>query len=169
MSFKSSQSIFAFQDAQPATGYLSTKALSRFGSGWSRAVVTWYRSRWVQILETRFNEITSLPRGWNGYRSIPVSFSCASFAANLLERICTDGLPPPFLVPGTDGTLQIEWHRNGYDIEIDVLGPNQVVATRYTLASNEEETISLENDFTVLADWCRDLVPVELELASTAT
>lgn len=168
MNFAIKQSIFAYQDQQPAVSYLRNKVADRSSSGWGKAIVQWYRSSWVTSLENRLNELTGLPRGWNGYRSVPVSFSCASFAAKLLERICTEGLPPPSLVPGTDGTLQIEWHRNGYDVEIDVLGANRVIASRYNIATGEEETVDLENDFTVLASWCRDLVPVEQNLASSA-
>lgn len=169
MNFAIKQSIFAFQDQRPVVSYISARAADRSSIGWGKAIVQWYRSSWVNSLENRLNELTSLPRGWNGYRSVPVSFSCASFAAKLLERICTEGLPPPSLVPGTDGTLQIEWHRNGYDVEIDVLGANQVVATRFNIGTGEEYTVELENDFTVLADWCRDLVIAEQSLASSAS
>lgn len=162
-------SIFAFQDTRPQVLYpRQARPSTSSTSGWSKAIVGWYRSSWMQVLETRLNELTALPRGWNGYRSLPVSFSCAGFAASLLERICTDGLPPPSIVPGTDGTLQIEWHRNGYDVEIDVLGPNHVIATRCKVDDDGEETLALENDFTPLVAWMRDLIRTEEAVARAA-
>ena len=108
---------------------------------------------WVQELESRLNSLTGLPIGWDGYQGKPVSFSCASFAANLIGRICVDNVPAPQLVPGSDGTLQLEWHLNGYDIEINVLAPFEVVAARYNHATSEEEEIEVQSDFSELAEW----------------
>lgn len=120
-------------------------------------------SSWVKELESRFNELTSLEIGWDGYAGRPVSFTCAVFAANLLERICIENVSVPSLVPGSDGTLQIEWHENQYDIEIDILGAHNVVATRFDLTTEQEETFNLQSDFSVLADWVSDLA-VERDL-----
>jgi hypothetical protein len=61
------------------------------------------------------------------------------------------------LVPGSDGTLQIEWHRNQYDIEIDVLDVHDVVATRLDRLTGEEEVIELQTDFAPIAKWVEEL------------
>ncbi len=114
-------------------------------------------SSWMRELESRFNELTSLEVGWDGYAGRPVSFTCAVFAANLLEQICIENVSAPSLVPGSDGTLQIEWHKNQYDIEIDILGAHNVVATRFDLTTEQEETVDLQSDFSVLADWISNL------------
>ncbi len=111
----------------------------------------------MRALEDRFNELTSLTAGWDGYDAGPVSFTCAKFAASILERLCNSDVPAPSLVPGSDGTLQIEWHRNQYDIDIDVLGPNNVVAIRFDHEINEEEVVELKNDFTPIAGWIDEL------------
>lgn len=114
-------------------------------------------SPWIEILRDRFDELVSLPVGWDGYNGRPVSFTCAQFAANLIESLCDDGLPPPSLVPGSDGTLQIEWHRNQYDIEIDVLAPYQVVATRFDHQTAQQQELDLTSDFTIIASWLSEL------------
>ena len=163
------QAASAFQEVSDIVDFGRSNSASRAAIAWSRAMVPWYHSRWVKVLEARLNELTGLPRGWNGYRSLPVSFSCASFAAHLLERICVEGLPPPSLVPGTDGTVQIEWHRNGYDLEIDVLGPGNVIATRVNVATGDCEELDLQSDFTTLAAWVRDLATARGDIeAATA-
>ena len=128
-----------------------------FSSATGRVRVAGPASSWAKALETRLNEITALPKGWNGYRSVPVSFTCAAFAAQLIERLCDASLPPPALVPGADGTLQIEWHRNQYDIEVDILEPYKVFASRYDCLSGEFTEVTLSDDFTVLADWIKDM------------
>jgi hypothetical protein len=116
-----------------------------------------HRSRWVHALEGTLEKLTSLPRRWDGYAGQPVSFRVAFFAANLLERICDDDLPPPSLVPGSDGSLQIEWHCYGYDVEIDVRAPLDVHCFRYRLETGEEEEIQLTTDFTRLQKWVQDM------------
>lgn len=116
-----------------------------------------HRSVWIQNLLDRFNDITSLPLGWDGYSGKPVSFTNAVFAANILEATCIPEVSAPSLVPGSDGTLQIEWHEGGYDIEIDVLGPQKVVAYRYVHETGIEEVLEVRNDFAIVSGWVSDL------------
>ena len=118
------------------------------------------RSPWVKELENRFNTLTSLRKGWDGYVGLPVSFTCAQFAANVIERLYTDALPPPQLVPMPDGTLRLEWHMNQYDLEIEVLAPYEVVAFRTDLITDEEQEIEVQTDFTELAEWVSDLAAI---------
>ena len=113
-------------------------------------------SPWNAELSERFDQICSLRPGWDGYTGIPVSFGCAHFAAAILKHLFTTGLPAPSLVPGSDGSVQIEWHRNQYDIELDVLEPNKVVAYRYDHLSQEEDGIDVSNDFTLVSEWLKD-------------
>lgn len=111
------------------------------------------RSPWVKELEGDFNTLTSLRKGWDGYAGLPVSFTCAQFAANIIESLYTQALPPPQLVPMSDGTLRLEWHMNKYDLEIEVLAPYEVVACRTDLMTDEEEEIEVQTDFTELSKW----------------
>ncbi|WCL54406.1 hypothetical protein [Gimibacter soli] len=122
-----------------------------------RIVVETYQSEWMSVLRPRFDELTALPRGWDGYQGVPVSWSCAEFAANILDRLNEEYVPPPSLVPGSDGTVQIEWHRNGYDVEIHVLAPNKVNAYRYDRNSGHEEEFNLTNDFSSVQNWVKQL------------
>ena len=129
-------------------------------------------SAWWHALEDRFNELTSLPLGWDGYAGQPVAFTCATFAAQLLERLCDPGEPPPALVPGSDGTLQIEWHRDQYDIEVDVLGPYRAIACRHDCLTDGIEEVELGTDYAIVASWMADMkarrvaAPPEKALAS---
>ena len=123
----------------------------------ANARVAGNNSHRAQELESRLGELTRLPAGWDGYQGKPVSFGNAEFAANLIESICFDNIPAPQLVPGSDGTLQLEWHMNGYDIEIDVLAPFEIVATRHDRVAGEEDEIEVQSDFTELAEWVKAL------------
>ena len=114
-------------------------------------------NEWKKALGGKFDELTGLHRGWDGYDGRPVSFTCASFAAKLLERLYDEALPPPSLVPGSDGTLQFEWHINQYDVEVDVMGAFHVIATRYDCLTGAAEQLELVSDFTALAGWISEL------------
>jgi hypothetical protein len=114
-------------------------------------------SSWAVDVEGRLNDLAGLPRGWDGYASRPVSFTCAQFTANLLEQIFVEGVPAPALVPTGEGGVQIEWHRNGYDVEILILGAYDVLGIRRKLDINEVEEVELQTDFTVLRDWAAEL------------
>ena len=130
--------------------------------------VEYPQSLWVAELCKRFEELIALPYGWDGYAGRPVSFACAVFAANLLDTICVSTIPTPSLVPGADGTLQIEWHVYGYDIELDVLGPNNVVAFRIDLRNDAEESMDLSTDYSLLVRWIDDLERSQREALTVA-
>jgi hypothetical protein len=124
----------------------------------SRVALNWHsETKWANALSGKFNELTALQRGWDGYTGQPVSFTCARFAADLLERLYDGALPPPSLVPGSDGTLQFEWHINQFDVEVDVLGAYEVIATRHDCLTGETEELELSSDYTALAGWISDL------------
>jgi hypothetical protein len=114
-------------------------------------------NEWTKALVKKFNDLTALQIGWDGYGGRPVSFTCASFAANLLERLFDEALPPPSLVPGSDGTVQFEWHINQYDVEVDVLGAFRVIATRHDNVTGTSEELEFESDFTGLAGWISEM------------
>ncbi|GER04146.1 hypothetical protein JCM17846_18280 [Iodidimonas nitroreducens] len=46
---------------------------------------------------------------------------------------------------------------NHLDIEIDILAPYRVIATRYDHLTGEDEEVELGSDFTQLAIWVADL------------
>jgi len=142
----------AFQDELP-NFIPTTESISSLTNRNSRVRVSQNNSVWVRELKDRLDDLTSLPRGWDGYAGQPVLFNVAQFAANLIERLCIDDVPAPQLVPGSDGTMQLEWHLNGYDIEIDVLAPFDVVATRYDHLSDTEDEIEVQSDFSELSLW----------------
>ena len=118
-------------------------------------------SLWIQELKDRLDKLTSLPRGWDGYNGEPVSSGCAQFAANLIERLCVANVPAPQLVPGADGTLQLEWHTNGCDVEVDVLGPYLVTVTRLDHRTGVHEGIKYDYDFLILDEWIEALAKGE--------
>ncbi|MGI9250386.1 MAG: hypothetical protein ACR2PR_04210 [Pseudohongiellaceae bacterium] len=111
------------------------------------------RQAWVQKLESRFQDLLALQSGWDGYTGCSVSPTVVNFAIDLLQRLYVEEVPEPQMVPGSDGTLQLEWHLNNYDLEIDILAPHKIIATLFDHTSGDEEEIEVGEDFTRLARW----------------
>jgi hypothetical protein len=124
---------------------------------------------WSQGLNKRLEELIQLPDGWDGYHARPVLFETAVFAIRMLERLYSEDIPMPFLVPGYAGDLQAEWHEDDWDIELHVLGPNKVTAWRSTPDTDDDgEELSLTNDFTKVGAWIQELAGLSDATATAA-
>jgi hypothetical protein len=75
---------------------------------------------WLPPTLDRLRHVLELPQGWDSYGGDPVSLSTAYYALRFLASVTTPDTPPPSIVPGVAGELQIEWHVNGMDIEVGV-------------------------------------------------
>jgi len=82
-----------------------------------------------------------------------------------------DDIPAPCLIPGSDGRLQIEWHINQLDVEIEVhQGVQEIIARRVNRRTDVEEEIVLQSDLSEIVPWMNSLVRLvavpELKTAS---
>ena len=137
------------QTSSLVTGVFTTK----------RVVLPDNESPWLNQLMPQLNELTSLPNGWDGYEGRPVIFENARYAANIINRMYSAGLVAPSVVPGSDGTVQLEWHRNVFDVELHILAPQKVEAFRLNRATQYVENLELKNDFTPIENWLVELLP----------
>jgi hypothetical protein len=144
-----SQTTSAFQKSRTS----DRRATIDLPSTTRRVIVQENTSDWQRALTPRLEQLIRLPLGWDGYRGRPISYACTTFAGQILVRLCRSDLAPPALVPGSDGSIQIEWHENGYDVELDVQGPNHVIAKRFDHVSEKDEEIELSNDFAAIMGW----------------
>jgi hypothetical protein len=117
-----------------------------------------FGQRWREPVIRRLNELTALQPGWDGYEGVPVTFENAFFAMQVLEACCRGDDPTPQIVPGTSGDLQIEWHLERGDIELHILGPNDVRAWHAEENTGfDGEEVPLTNDFHIVLRWIRNL------------
>lgn len=72
-------------------------------------------------------ELQRLPRGWNSHGAEPVSDTAFRQVIEFLTAYVVRGVAGPALVPTVRGGLQLEWHRRGVDIEVEV-GPDGSVS-----------------------------------------
>jgi hypothetical protein len=123
----------------------------------ARRVVQSLETSWSGDVTKRLSELVGLSVGWDGYTGRPVDFAIACFAHQLTLTVCVHGAPCPSLVPGSDGTLQVEWHAGGFDIELDILAVNKVRAWRADARTGREDELELSVDFAAVYQWMTEM------------
>lgn len=76
----------------------------------------------AEVLRTLL-KFTALPEHWDSYSGSPLRWDVGMFALNVLSSIMQSQTPAPHLVPSSDGSLQIEWHQKGMDLELYITAP----------------------------------------------
>jgi hypothetical protein len=113
---------------------------------------------WALHVKRRFDEVCALEEGWDGYNGRPVKWQTADFTFRMLQSICASDAPVPQIVPGSSGSLQVEWHLPHQTIELLVRAPYEVEAWREGPSIDEEEA-DLSGDFRRVIDWLEDQEP----------
>ncbi len=78
--------------------------------------------RWVDVLASRTQRILRLSRGWDGPGSEPVQPRLLDEAIRILRDalVGVRNAAAPYLIPGGDGSIQIEWHEKSGELELDL-------------------------------------------------
>ena len=74
---------------------------------------------WFASLRQRADELKALQTGWDSYKAQPLDHATVDKAVEL--AIALAGSFPacaPQLVPTSEGEVQVEWHAEGWDIEM---------------------------------------------------
>ena len=147
MGEKTMTTLAAYQDEfKPPSGRLTTSAF-----GINRTPI------WLVSTSDRINELVRLPLGWDGHDGRPVNFDVADFAVQfLLQTLEPDG-PAPLVVPLSYGGLQLEWHEQGIDLEIEVEAPNRIFVSFEDGESGEEFEQEFSTDYTEVTHIMRIL------------
>ena len=126
-------------------------------SNWAQAIertnASW--QVWTQLpeaIEEDLKRISSLPAGWDGRsRSAvaPFTMERTRYFLRLAYSWSRSGLPEPFIGPGPDGRIVLEWEaENGKELIVDV--PNAREAPiRFLLVEPTEtgEELQIESEF----------------------
>lgn len=83
---------------------------------------------WLSHLTKNAQALSDLRAGWDGRGSIPISRKVLYRATRFVELALKgfSDLTPPRLVPGGDGTVQIEWHAKHGELEFDIGPPEEM-------------------------------------------
>lgn len=83
---------------------------------------------WLAPVTSSIQRLLSLKPNWDSYGSLPVNPEAAVSALRFLGWATRWNTVPPHLIPTSSGDIQLEWHLNGFDleIEVDAKGPKYV-------------------------------------------
>lgn len=113
----------------------------------------WDRPGWIEPVVQKLGELLQLPRNWSSYRSEPVRAEIATALLQLLLEVMADETPPPAVVPTASGGLQAEWHRGGYDLEIEAFSPYRFEAHIEELETGKVQSLQVISDLRPLVEW----------------
>jgi hypothetical protein len=108
-------------ERQARIEYIQSKATSMTKSNEPQLVkvkVSQTPSPWFGNALKRISELTGLAEGWDGYGAHKIDAELAVDAVAFLTQVAYPGIAEPSIVPLPDGGLQVEWHRNGVDVEV---------------------------------------------------
>ncbi|MBX3465153.1 MAG: hypothetical protein ACK53T_02715 [Planctomycetota bacterium] len=69
----------------------------------------------------RLNALLCLPQNWNTYGSMPIAAATIRRAFQFMVHALPLQAPAPAIVPTPSGGIQLEWHQDGLDLEIELL------------------------------------------------
>lgn len=101
----------------------------------------------------RAAELALLPRGWNSYDASPVSGTALHRTLEFLLEYVASGVDRPVVVPTVRGGLQLEWHNNGVDVEVEMTpeGPVSLFAEDGT--TGETDDVNLIGNEDRMRQW----------------
>jgi hypothetical protein len=93
-----------------------------------------------------FVDLLTLPPNWDSYGAGTIDPSVVQAAMDRMNAVLRPNSPAPRVVPLSSGGLQLEWHRQGIDLEI-VFDRDEALSFYYrNRASGEEGDHSLPEE-----------------------
>ncbi len=127
------KSLLTGSNVFPLPGLISQEELDQSQSAWqtqrSTEVTPEYTLRitspsvppnWLSASVEDLNQLLMLEDYWDSYDAQKLDPKSAVFALELLTAVMTNDTPGPSIVPTPPGGIQLEWHRSGIDLEIEI-------------------------------------------------
>lgn len=100
---------------------------------------------WARTLEDRLLKLLYLRSDWDSYGAQPIQAKAADQAFTLLREVMNDRSPTPAVVPTATGGVQLEWHVQEIDLEIEINPAGNVTAFSRDGRSGDEWEDTLPN------------------------
>lgn len=129
------------------TPYVTTLGGDRLTVRTNRPLPAWLRNVLAEL-----DDLSRLPPNWDSRGAVVPSPAAIRGAIDLLALIMRDDTPPPTIVPTARGTLQLEWHRRGMDVEIEIVGRDHAVALVARGDDQDGSEFVVTSDYSHLVD-----------------
>jgi len=94
--------------------------------------------------------LMELAPNWDSFGAQPIDPACILESIKLLLSVTNENTPLPSVVPTSQGGVQLEWHTNGVDLEVEVHSPPRFSASCEELDTGREEEWVFSADLTRL-------------------
>lgn len=102
-----------------------------------------FHCQWRHRIERRLNDIAHLKFGWDGHNGKLVNAVTLQFTIEILVGLMRPHIPEPSIGATSYGGIQIEWHRKGWDVEIEIVAPNRLEIFTRNVQTDQIEEFSL--------------------------
>lgn len=93
---------------------------------WTYSLSGRHEPGWLARVVNQLKALQLLQFNWDSYGGVPVRGEVLRSAANLLCEMAGKRTPVPSVVPTSDGSVQVEWHTRGIDLEVKWITPMRV-------------------------------------------
>lgn len=82
---------------------------------------------WLTASINSLRNLSKLDYDWDSYGAPPIDSNCIEIAQLFIEMVSQRFPPQPHIGPVPDGGVQIEWHRNGIDLEVEFSPDDEIL------------------------------------------
>jgi hypothetical protein len=97
-------------------------------------------------------ELASLGDNWDGRGSAEVRVDALNFAFSVLAQIMPPTAPAPAIVPLGHGGVQLLWHNQAHDLEVEIVGPNEIISYHLDRVTGVEDERQLTTELSPLTE-----------------
>ena len=112
---------------------------------------------WVKPTLEALDSKLQLTPNWDSHGALPIDRRRVLDAIDVLFRTMSSDTEAPWVVPTTDGGIQLEWHREDEDLEVEIGGGEGASIYFHNARTEEEWEISLFENIprlrALLAQW----------------
>lgn len=108
----------------------------------------------VSPIKDQIVSILHLLEGWDGFQAGPIRHDVLDFALAILRRILRAETPSPHITPMSHEGVQLEWHTDALDLEIEIEEPGSA------WVSYKDRSTGLEDEWEVTTDLSSLLTPI---------
>ena len=141
---------FAYQDGHWEGSNITLTPVPRSQPEQGSTAFSNQRPPWANEAMQKLAALSELKAGWDGHHGKPITNVAVSYTKNILGHIMQPGVPLPSITPLSYGGVQLEWHRKGWDIEIEVPGPGRLYVFARNIQTEDERELELSADLSDL-------------------
>lgn len=106
--------------------------------------------KWRAYVVGKLSEIGRLHKNWDGYGAREIYHSRIRSMLDLLESVMREETPAPWVIPVADGNIQVEWHFDNFELEIESVDSSSFLVSFEDLEDGFEEEFHVSTDLSRL-------------------